>query len=670
MIAFYWNKLSISLLLKNNDPSGESMWIKKLFILSILTFFIYSAKLPDLSTQDVKNKTEQILKDHVTYQTLTPELIGRALTNFIEELDPHKTYFFKEEIDKWINPKEEDLKKILSQFNKLDYSEFEKIYSLFVQAIERRNLLEKELVDSKIPKDVDPKKFKDLVWVENREALRSRLLDIKALQLDTVQKFDETTKDQALKILEKRRSNKESEYLTSSLEDKKKLTHSFLLKAISASLDSHTNYFTPTEASQFMIQVQQRLFGIGAQLRDTLNGFTIVRIIEGGPADLTKKLKINDRIIAVDHEPIIGMDIVEGVEKIRGEQDSNVILTIVRDLADQKSETFDITITRNEVVLEESRLKTDFIPYGDGVIGCLRLFSFYQDETTSSTQDMTKAIEALKKDHKIQGILLDLRGNSGGLLPQAVSVAGLFIHQGIVVSIKDSLGKIQHLREVNSKPLYDGPLVILIDKTSASAAEIVAQSLQDYGRAIVVGDKHSFGKGSFQTLTLDAKANGKVNPQGEYKVTRGRYYTVSGKSPQLVGVKSDIEIPGIFSTSDIGEEYGKFPLENDSINPNFEDDLSDIPFLHRFQANKLYKNDPQKKLNGYTQYLPLLTQNSKQRIEGQQSYQKFLEEIKNENYDSESVDFFRNNDPQRTEAVNVIKDLIFLIRTEEKKIAS
>src|SRR5579871_5490225 len=152
----------------------------------------------------------------------------------------------------------------------------------------------------------------------------------------------------------------------------------------------------------------------------------------------------------------------------------------------------EVELVRGEVVLDETRLETQLEPYGDGQIVTLRLFSFYQDENHSSAQDMRKALEEIKKEYKLKGVIVDLRGNAGGLLTQAVSVTGLFISKGIVVSVKDNTGKLQHLREVEGNPVWDGPLIVLVDRGSASAAEIVAQTLQDYGRAVVVGDEHTF----------------------------------------------------------------------------------------------------------------------------------------------------------------------------------
>jgi len=201
---------------------------------------------------------------------------------------------------------------------------------------------------------------------------------------------------------------------------------------------------------------------------------------------------------------------------------------------------------------------------------------------------------------------------------------------------------------------------VLTNKTSASAAEIVAQTLQDYGRALVVGDKTTYGKGTFQTFTLESANYGKINPKGEYKVTRGRYYTVSGKSPQLVGVHADIEVPGYFSELDIGEKFSKYPLGNDSISPNFEDDFSDIPPAHRNQIIRLYKFNLQTVSTQYTPYRELLQKNSSTRIQQNKNYQNFIKEISNKDEDAEPENSFGQTDLQLVETYNIMKDLILL----------
>jgi carboxyl-terminal processing protease len=475
-------------------------------------------KAPQLTPGDVRAKLEEILKSHVAYKKLTPELAERILANFINELDPTKSYFLHAEIDPWLHPSEELLHSVLDGFARSDFTVFYQIHSAFESAIARRNEIEAEIDKLPLPSDVKSEEFKELAFTKSREELSNRCLRVKALQMEIAERINEETRDIFMQRIQKRRLNREAELLANS-DDRQKLILSYVMKASAESLDSHTNYFTPGEANQFLIQVQQRLFGIGAQLRDNLDGFTVMRILENSPASISNKLKINDKIIAVNHEPIVGLDITEAVDLIRGEKGTPVVLTILRESGKEtrQTEKLEIELIRNEVVLEESRLETLFEPFGDGVIAHLKLFSFYQDPKSSSAQDMRKALDNLKKDHKLVGVILDLRSNAGGLLPQAVAVTGLFINKGIVVSIKDNTSKLQNLREIEGRPIWDGPLVVLVNRASASAAEIVAQTLQDYGRAIIVGDDHTFGKGTFQTFTLDPINNPKINPQGEYK---------------------------------------------------------------------------------------------------------------------------------------------------------
>ena len=637
----------------------------------ILLFILCSARPPQLTPRDTRIKIEEILKAHVSYHELTQDLISRAFQNYLEELDPGKTYLLENEITKWISPSPELLKEALVGIQKENFIFFEEIHQTIVPAIERRGLIEKEILNTPLLKGINPLDFKEIGWANSEEELKRRILSIRSLQIDAAEKLDQTIKEQFMQRLEKRRLKREEELVTESPKERQKLSLALTLKAISNALDSQTAYFTPSEANQFMIQVQQRLFGIGAQLRDDLNGFTIVRILEGGPAQVGNKLKVNDRIIAVDHEPVVGMDIVEAVELIRGPKGHTVTLTVLRDMGEEKEkreEKIDIKIIRGEVILTETRIEKSYEPFGDGVIGILHLHSFYQDSQTSSTQDLKEAIEALKKEHHLKGIILDLRGNAGGLLPQAVSVSGLFIKKGIVVSIKDNTGQIQHLRNIESNTVWDGPLVVLTNRTSASAAEIVAQSLQDYGRAIVVGDPTTYGKGTFQTFTLESANYGKVNPKGEYKVTRGRYYTVSGKSPQLVGVKPDIEVPGLYSQLEIGEKFSKFPLENEEIPPNFEDDLSDVPLSHRPQIARMYKFNLQPILSTYTQYLPMLAKNSQLRIAQNKNYQLFLKELDTKDSLSETAESYGLSDLQMTEASNILKDLILLMHEDQDRL--
>lgn len=635
-------------------------------VLIVKLIDLEAAEPPKLTAKETRLKTEEILKAHVSYQQLTPELITRALKNYLEELDPLKTYFLDYEIVKWTNPSEELLNTILVEYEEENFASFEEIHNQMLFAIKRRDSLEKQLEKSPLPENVSHLEFKDVPWVKNEDGLKERLLRIKSLQLRAATKIDPDIRDQFMQRLAKRRMCRENDLKGKTDQERLRIVLSYVLKSISSALDSQTIYFTPAEANQFMIQVQQRLFGIGAQLRDDLTGLTVMHILEKSPASLPDKLKVGDRIVAVNNEPIIGLEIVEAVELIRGPQGSSVILTVLRETKENevvKENKLEIELIRGEIVLKEARLETQIEPYGNGVIAILHLFCFYQDNHSSSATDLAKAIEEIKKNHLLKGVILDLRNNAGGLLTEAVAVSGLFLSKGIIVSIKNNQDKVFHLRNLENKKEWDGPLIVLTNRMSASSSEIVTQTLKDYGRAIIIGDPETFGKGTFQTFTLECNNFGKVNPKGEYKVTRGRYYTASGKSPQLIGVASDIVLPGVLSTLEIGEKYSKFPVQTDHIEPHFEDTLADIPFIHRQRVSKLYQEDKQLVLS--IKNLPLLKKNAEQRVANNKNYQNFLKEMAKKDELGESTLFFGLNDLQLEETVKVMKDYILL--TEKEK---
>jgi len=637
------------------------MPIFRLFLAGLCLLSPLCARLPEIKATDVNKIMGEVMEAHASQKSVSPEMIKRTLVNYIEELDPAKTYFIEEEISIWIQPSDELLKRIVAEYEDNNFTEFEKITDTFSRAIIRRHEIEEKIDLNHLPEHVSPKEFKDMKWATDANALLTRLTRLRALQMESISKLPEDLKKNAMQRIEKQRNKFEEEVLTTDpiLKERFILTH--VLKSSAGALDSHTAYFTPDEANQFMINVQQRLFGIGAQLRDDINGFTVVKIIEGGPA-ASSSLKTKDRIVAVNGEPLLGMDIVDAVELIRGEENTPVMLAIIRE-EEGEEKKLDITMKRGEVVLKETRYEVSYEPFADGVIAYLRLFSFYQDEESSSATDLAREFNKLRAEHNVKGVILDLRSNTGGMLSQAVAVSGLFITKGIVVSIKDDQGAIQHLRDIDGTTIWNGPLVVMINRTSASASEIVSKTLQDYGRAMIVGDDHSYGKGSFQTFTLNTGKN-TVNPRGEYKVTRGRYYTVSGKTPQLTGVLSDVVIPGAYSEADVGEKFQKFPLENDSIKPNFDDDLSDVPFYEREKIRSLYRFNLQPRLHTYEPFIKLLQENANKRIENNKNYQTFLKELKKASTEDEidlDEEEFGKNDLQLAEAYNITKDLIVLL---------
>ncbi len=575
-----------------NNRGFCDMFRRFFLIICLLAINFVEASLPDLDNSDVHNKIAEILDAHVKYKKLDDVIIRRALTNYVEILDSMKTYFTKSEVEPWLEPSEQMIERIIDEYSERNFTVFEEIHDTMLKAIERRERLERAIDFENLPPSIPAEDFTEEDWSADEEALSVRLEMMKSVMLEAYRRVGGDNEEKFLKRQGKRRRNYHEKIYCDSVEERRKLTLTNIIKSVASSLDIHTMYFTPAEATQFMIDVQRRLFGIGVQLRDNLNGFLILKVIENSPAARSNMLKEQDLIVAVNGEPVIGMSIEEVVELMRGERGTPVNITVIRgDLTDgdkTEKQTLVVDLVRDEVIIKDSRIESSCEPFGDGVLAVVKLYSFYQDPQFSSTEDLISEIEKIKSENNLKGVVLDMRYNTGGLLSQAIAVTGLFISQGVVASVKDNEGEVFHLRDFGQDMLWDGPLIVLTSRASASAPEIVAQSLQDYGRAIIVGDDHTFGKGSFQTFTLDTTASADVNPKGEYKVTRGMYYTVSGRTPQRKGVVADIVVPSIFAKDEIGEGYEDLALEGDTIPDNFHDTMSDLSPTQRERLMNVY----------------------------------------------------------------------------------
>jgi carboxyl-terminal processing protease len=359
------------------------------------------------------------------------------------------------------------------------------------------------------------------------------------------------------------------ELITKRIKDKKmdNLLESFL-EGFATALDPHSSYMTQNEMEDFQIQMQLSLEGIGAAL-SSQDGFTVIEeLIPGGGAEKSKKLLPKDKIMAVKQEgqqPVAVMDkeLREVVAMIRGKKGTKVTLTILRQA--EKTESFDITIVRDKIDIKEQAAKITYEKRKQGdkelTIGILDLPSFYGGGGKggrSSYSDMKKLLEeAVKK--KVDGLVLNLSRNGGGLLDEAVKISGLFINKGAVVATKDTNGEVNVLEDEDTGVVYQGPLVVLVSRLSASASEILAGALKDYKRALIVGGDHTFGKGSVQVVS------GLPFDLGGMKVTTGMFFVPGGASTQHQGVSSDIILPSYFSNEEIGEKNLDYSLAPQKI---------------------------------------------------------------------------------------------------------
>jgi carboxyl-terminal processing protease len=357
----------------------------------------------------------------------------------------------------------------------------------------------------------------------------------------------------------------------------------FFVDTVAEVFDPHSTHFSPSEVANFNIQMKLKFEGIGAALQSR-DGYTkVVRIIPGGPAERDGRLQPEDLILEVaqgekESTNVVGMDLDEVVQLIRGKKNTIVKLTVKPANAADESARRIIDIKRDEVKLEEQSAKSavfDIEANGKtSRFGFIKLPSFYRDfsskgpNTRSSATDVAKLVEKLKKD-KVDGMIIDLRGNGGGSLPDSIKMAGLFIEDGPIVQVRNRAGKVVEEKDPDPSVHYSGPLLVMIDQFSASASEIFAAAMQDYGRAIIVGNPRTHGKGTVQTtIDLDRFRFSKTGDKlGMVKLTISKFYRVSGGSTQLKGVAPDIILPGLYDNIKIGEAEYEFGLPWDEIPP-------------------------------------------------------------------------------------------------------
>ncbi|MDB4773581.1 carboxy terminal-processing peptidase, partial [Flavobacteriaceae bacterium] len=421
------------------------------------------------------------------------------------------------------------------------------------------------------------------IYVEKKDE------ELKKFELDStyVMKADDVLEEQARAII---RENMETFFEVRN-DMQRKDYFSIYLNAITAQFDPHTNYFAPQDKERFDTNISGKFEGIGARLQKKNQEIRIVEVISGGPVWRDKLLEVEDVILKVaqeNEEPvdISGMRIDDVVKLIKGPKGTTVYLTVKH--VDASVEI--IPITRDVVELEDAFAKSSIILKDEKKYGIIHLPKFYIDFTDYSERnaasDVKKEIQKLK-DENVEGIILDLRNNGGGSLQTVVDMTGFFIEEGPVVQVKSTGGRKNVLRDTDPSVTWDGPLVVMVNESSASASEIIAAALQDYKRAVVVGSKQTYGKGTVQSV-YDLNrviSNNTHGDLGALKLTIDKFYRINGGSTQLEGVKSDVVIPGRYSYIETGERSQNKPLEWDQITPAEYETWDNIPYNFEYAIN-------------------------------------------------------------------------------------
>ncbi len=551
-----------------------------LFCLTALTLIAassvsYSNTSEILSPGKQHNRATKLIthfldKYHYKEFNINNTLSAQILNAYLEALDPNRSYFYQKDIDSF----QIFRFKLDDAISRTDLNAPFQMFRLYQARVDERVLFALDLLEDKFNFKIDEELIIDRsesAWAQNSNELneiwRKRVKnDVLTLRLaDKKPSEIKETLEKRYRGIAKRSTQVDAEDV-----------YQLFINAFASTLEPHTNYLSPRTSKNFEIRMSLSLEGIGALLR-TDGEYTVVeKIIPGGPADLSDLLHGTDRIVGISQEnekefkDVVGWRLEEVVALIRGAKGTKVNLQILPGDEGQAAKIKEIQITRDKIKLEEQAAKSEVIEIEEGAqqykIGVIDVPTFYIDfaayqrgdkDYRSTTRDVNNLLTELKKQ-KIDALILDLRGNGGGSLTEATQLAGLFIDEGPIVQVQDSSGHIEVHRDRDSDISYYGPLVVLVDRYSASASEIVASAIQDYRRGIVAGET-TFGKGTVQQLVdLNNFSTSDDEKLGQLKATIAQYFRINGSSTQHQGVVPDID----FNTLSEDEAYGERALKN------------------------------------------------------------------------------------------------------------
>ncbi|MFQ5865217.1 MAG: carboxy terminal-processing peptidase [bacterium] len=588
-----------------------SLFIVISLVLSVPTLNLFPAETlaPDKYHPVVgKFITRLLPKYHYNHQTINDSVSAELLKTYLQRLDRNRLFFLASDIAAFEKYRYE-LDDALASGN------LEPAYTIFNTLLERvdqrlgyiRNRLEKEFdftIDEYFEPDRHEAPYANTVAELNelwRRKLKHEALNLKLAGRDW-EKIQTT--------LKKRYSNLRKRYEQFISED----VFQYFMNALSWTYDPHTGYLTPMSSENFGIDMSLSLEGIGAQLTTEDDYTKVVRILPGGPASRSKQIWPDDRIIGVaqgadgDMVDVIGMRLDEVVKMIRGPKGTTVRLEIIPAKSTPGSPTKEIDLVRDKVVLteREAHSKTVELQHqGRNLkIGIITIPTFYADlaaqqrgekDYKSTTRDVRRLLFDLNRE-EIDGLVIDLRQNGGGSLQEAIELTGLFIKEGPVVQVRNSIGRTKVERDPDPAIAYDGPLAVLVDPYSASASEIFSAAIQDYGRGIIMGSR-TFGKGTVQNLfNLNRFIQIGDAKFGQLKVTIAKFYRITGGTTQHRGVIPDLSFPSIRDEMDLGESAQANALPWDQIKPTLfhsEDRVSKYLATLRLKSKQRTAKNPE-----------------------------------------------------------------------------
>jgi len=539
-------------------------------------------------------------KGHYSKLDINDDISEKIYNTYLEQLDAQKRFFLQSDIRQF----EKYKFKLDDQLKDQDLTFFNLVYETSRKRINEVKNYYEEIMNNSFDfssnEDINLD-FENKSYARNNNEIKNRwrkqlkysTLDIISLKLgDSIKVIDNKTRNESMTLI-KKNTDDFFDYVEEMDRDDWFANY---INAFLNQLDPHTMYFNPEDKDRFDTNISGKFDGIGARLQKTEGTVKIVDIIVGGPIWKDKLLDVGDIILKVAQENqdpvnIIGMKLDDAIKLIKGPADSFVTLTVKKISGEIK----DVLIKRGVVELEELYAKSTLINKGDKNYGYISLPKFYIDfsdrKSRNSANDVKNEIIKLK-NNGISGLILDLRNNGGGALQTVVDMTGLFIERGPIVQVKSTGNRKQILYDKDPQVVWDGPLVILMNKMSASASEILAGALQDYNRAVIIGNEKSFGKGTVQNvIDLNRFISNSSYDLGALKITTDKFYRINGESVQLEGVKSDIVIPDSYKYIFNGEKDEKNPLQWDKITPANFDKWAKRDYLNKISSENQSRID-------------------------------------------------------------------------------
>ena len=567
-----------------------------IFAIAVVFYTLTAVSIPS-KKEFVSNDKDRLLielishviqRGHFNVKSLNDDISEQIFHTYLEGIDGQKRYFLQSDYRDFAKY----MYQIDDQLRELDLTFFDLTYQRLMLRMNEVENLYASLLSR--PFDFEKKESFDMDYEEQlfplsqtsraekwRKQLKLSTLSVLYDKVkETEKKEEESTAEYVSPpwvVLEEEartttRENME-DYFNLMNELERKDWFDIYLNAFVLQFDPHTNYFNPDDKDRFDMNMSGKFEGIGARLSKRDQAIKVVDIIVGGPLWRDQLVEVGDEIQLVRQEEgdavdIRSMRLDDAIKLIKGPKGSTVHLTIKK--VDGTIET--IPVKRDLVVLEESYARSSVINRLDQKYGLIHLPKFYVDfksyKERNAAHDVEQEVINLK-EAGIEGLIIDLRNNGGGSLQTVVDIAGLFIDKGPIVQVKSTVSKTEVLRDRDDKTLWDGPMVILVNELSASASEILAAALQDYERAIVLGSKQTFGKGTVQNV-VDLNrflSNSTYGNLGALKITTDKFYRINGGSTQLEGVKSDVITPDRYSYVDVGERDEDNPMSWDQITP-------------------------------------------------------------------------------------------------------